>query len=190
MLQFSSSNPEVFYNSGALRAQIPESSEEREARKALFTGVELLPPTLDCSLAGLVAGLEQAGYTLVLASRQSRLSAQTNHAKRYHMARFVFVRSDEAVIPEGDLTYLARARELLESLCSDALWRARAYNNPLQDGRRGLSVNLEVRNPLLQPDGQAVLVWEKKDGKRVGTAPVPLAPENSLHVEGDHLILR
>jgi hypothetical protein len=83
-------------------------------------------------------------------------------------------------------------RTELRNICEAALWRVRAFLNPLHEngeevpGQRAMDISLVARQPILCPDGQPVTVWQRDaTGKRVGEAPLPLKAEYCLRIVSD-----
>lgn len=213
-LQFSFSNPDAIPPS--VKHRKPETPGEREERKNHTTGELIIPPTENCSVAEFLGELEAAGYELVDAFYKERIdpkdprnqkfieginAGQIDADKRtpgriYHMVRFLFARS-EFVDNLFDGFRDVRATiygDLAEMACA-ALWRVRAFSNPLYEGgeevvgQSALSINLEVRKPLFQPSGLPV-VMRRKDaaGNPIGE-PLPIEPEHLLRLDGDEIRL-
>lgn len=213
-LQFSFSNPDVIPQS--VRHRKPETPEEREERKSHATGELIIPLTENCSIAEFLGELEAAGYEMVDAFYKERIdpkdprnqkfieginAGQIDANKRppgrtYHMVRFLFAHSEfvdnlfEGFREVRDTIY----GDLAEMACA-ALWRVRAFSNPLYKGgeevagQSALSINFEVRRPLFQPSGLPV-VERKKDaaGNPVGE-PLPIESERLLRLSAGELLL-
>lgn len=175
----------------------PETEEEHTARKSRATGVQIMEPTMDCSLEHFLAEIEAAGYELVGATYQERVDPKDQFRKVHHCVRYVFARHECAVIKEK--LFLAIRNDIraeLQHTVATTMWRVRAYRNPYHvrgedvPGVDTLSVNLEVRTPLFRSDGELVTVWEKdKYGQRVGEKPLPLKVSHYLRVQENQVSL-
>ena len=181
-LQFSFSNPDI------VPPDIPR--RDRLTRTAGSpTGVLLFDPTENTSVADLPADLEQAGYELADAFHEER--AGETKRRTYRALRFVFSRREHATAPsEERATLLAAARRGLERICKGALWKARAYLNPLRvngeetEDEYAVSIPLVGRQPLFWPDGRPVSAWQRDErGNKLGDAPIPIRPAASLRVK-------
>ncbi|MBI2030429.1 MAG: hypothetical protein HYT89_03690 [Candidatus Omnitrophica bacterium] len=192
MLQFNSSKP-TFIPRGLMDWLIEmgrETPEKRAARKSYpVAGIPVIEPTLQCSLREMPAALETAGYELADVLHEERLDGKDPAGKRtYHMIRFVFVRREVAEVSDDFKAVRNMARDGLRHICESAFWRVRSFLNPFyQDGEaiEGLnaaSVNMEVRVPLLQPNGVPITARLKNQwGKAVGD-PLPLRPDFFLRI--------
>ena len=189
IVQFSFSNGDAVPPSLVQKERELENPTIRKGRPS--TGVEFFPPCGNVSGALFINDLDKIGYNLVDAFYQPRVDNKDPFGRRlYHMVRYVFV--DQAHL--GDIhekflsdrpAILADLRQMLEQ----ASWCVRAYSNPFfQNGKavpgeRTISVNLNVRIPLQEPDGQPKVVWIKDDkGDRIGDAPEPMRPEWILRI--------
>jgi hypothetical protein len=187
-VQFSFSNKKAV-PAFAARLMRTETSTESEVRRRRRSGTMVIQPTEHVSLAELLQGLDTTGYLLTDAVYQERVD-QRDPRKTFNMIRFEFCRSDWAVInPDIDEAQWELAVEGLKELCGQAIWRARAFLNPFYwDGREcadrhSISINLESRVPLRNPDGSPVLIWslnEYGDRKKV-----PLRGHRSIRLNGD-----
>ncbi len=185
--QFSFSNPDVVPD--CIKRLPAETPIEAVARKTVpVPGQALIQPTEDVSLAEIPGMLEQTEYELVDAFYKPRIDQKTG--KTYHMVRFVFSHRDYVNLSPEFKVVRDRIRLALNEICVQAMWRTRSFLNPFfKDGERvggqyAMSLNFEVRKPLFLPDGQPVVMWQKDaQGKRVGTAPLPLQAKFSLAIE-------
>ena len=191
MLQFSFSNINVVPK--WVRQEKPEDAQkhqERIARKSSATGVTVIEPAENCSANGFLDELKSAGYELVDALYQTRMNKPGTYNKVYHMVRYTFGRTrDDAVVPDEFQNALIKARDELGTLIDTAMWRVRVFSNPFykkgeeMPDQRVASVNFEARKPLIQSDGQPVLVWQKDDaGNKIGDAPLPLQSSFMLQI--------
>jgi len=205
-LQFSFSNPAVLPS--FLDMGIEEWPNELVERKIQNHGDMVIAETHNCDISRFLAELERTGYCLVSGFCQERINHNKKSQGTYWMVRFMFVRKDCVRVSEGfeKVKHLVRAG-LLE-LVSEALWRVRAFRNPFfKDGEEvtgecALSINLEVRKPLLAVDSQKLVTeviqgkevtvpscrraveWlTGPDGKRIGEGPVPVQPKHQLRVQ-------
>jgi hypothetical protein len=197
MFQFSFSNKDLVPL--FVRWETPETAQERKARAARKAdpqnGVEeVIPATMNASLWELFfsGDLATAGYELVDAFYKPR---QKPDRSVYRMVRFTFCRFVR-VTDEKFKNTLPLTMDVFRQFCRAAMWRVRASINPFYEdgkliaGQRAVSVNLEVRTPLFEPDGKPIVQWQKDAAdNRVGTAPVPLAPDYELRVKDDALEL-
>jgi hypothetical protein len=193
-LQFSFSNPDVVPE--CVKKLPRETQEEASARKTMpIPGQAIIQPTEDVSLVEIPGMLEKAGYELVDAFYKPRIDQKTK--KTYHMVRFVFAHHAHVSLSPEFKSVRDRIRLALDGICTQAMWRTRSFLNPFyKDGERvedqyAMSLNFEVRKPLFLPDGQPVVMWEKDaQGKRTGTAPVPLKARLNLVVEDQTIALK
>ena len=179
LLQFSFSNSKVIPSNVSLLDK--ETLEERVARKSRSTGFMIIQPTERCSLAEFVDNLKEAGFQLIDAFCKERI----NPGKpSYYAVRFTF-----SQVVEEPSKEIGGAIDGLKTITQEALWRIRAFDNPLYkdgqevDGQRAISINLEVRQPLCLSDGQPITVWQKDSvGNRVGTVPIPIKAGHKLTI--------
>lgn len=189
-LQFSFSNPKIVPDS--IRQVAVDCLVDREIRKSQkATDNVILKPTENVYLAHFVDDLKTAGYEIVDALYQPRTDPKDPAGKKiYHMVRFVFASTQSVEkLYEDFMKVRPRIYIDLDGMCVEASWRVRASLNPLLkndeevSGKHTLSINLEVRTPLFNPDGHRVLIWEKdENGDRIGDAPVPLMPDYCLRI--------
>jgi len=188
VVQFSA----TFGNQSSIPTSIPTREKEGitesiNRRKVAKTGEIIIQPTVNCSVVQLATELERSGFHLVDAYHQIRVDRR-NVKRKYHMFRFVFAKSEYAHPSPVILEKREIVRVALDELLASAFWRARAYANPREDGSRGLSINLEARNPRFHPDGKPIKVYQKdENGKKVGEA-LPLTADFQLLV-GDSIRL-
>lgn len=190
MLQFSFSNSKIVPR-WVWEKSFEKWGEWKERKNNEGTGETAIPPTKNCSLIKFLDELEIAGYKMVDALYQPRTDPKDNSRKRkYHMVRFIFVRREYLEeLPEGFKNAQKNIHDELRKMCKEAMWRIRVFLNPFfQDneevpGHHALSINLELRTPLVQSDGQPVVVWQKDNqDNRIGDAPLPLKPDHYLHI--------
>lgn len=188
-IQFSFSNPNAIPPS--VKHRKPETLEEREERKSHATGKLIIPPTENCSIAEFLGELEATGYEMVDAFYKERIDPKDPHGKRtYHMVRFLFASSEFVEnLHEEFLNARGIIRTDLAEMARTALWRVRAFLNPLyKDGEEiteqcAISINLEARKPLFNPDGTPVTMWQKDEkGERVGNAPIPFQAKHHFRL--------
>lgn len=194
-LQFSFNNPTVV---PTCVKRLPfETLPEAINRKTVpIPGQALIQPTEDISLAAITQMLESNGYELVDAFYKPRIDPR-NPKKMYHMVRFVFAHRDHVVLSPEFKLIRDRIRLAIDEICTQAMWRTRSFLNPFYkdgaeiEGQHAMSLNFEARKPLFLPDGQPVVMWQKDaEGKRVGTAPVPLQAKFALVVENGVVTLK
>jgi len=190
MLQFSFSNPKVV----PLFIKRQKRENEKEIiRKNEVLGTQIIEPTAKVSLRFFLSYLEKTGYEMVDGFYQARLDKNN---RPYHMVRFIFVRRQYVVISEEFRQVRDVLRAELQEISQIALWRIRVFLNPFFKngeeipGQYALSINLEMRQPLFHPDGQAMMVWPKdEEGKRTGKEPLPLNPDHYLCIKDNCLQL-
>ena len=191
-LQFSFSNPAAIPSS--VKQRSPEAVEDRNERKNRCSGRRFIEPTENVSLVWFLRELEASGYEVVDAFYQERLNPKGDSYGKgtYHMVRFLFARREDVELSEEFGRVKDTLRAELQEICRAAMWRVRAFCNPLYEngeevpGYSALSINMEARKPLFLPDGQPVTVWQKDEyGERVGDAPLPLRPSFWLMVWPD-----
>lgn len=195
MFQFNFTNPNAIPPS--VKRLGKESNEEHTERKGRSTGVMVITPTEKCSLVEFLGQLEATGYEMVDAFYKERIDPKDPTGKRtYHMVRFLFAHHEFAELSDEFKAVRGVIRTELQSICEKAMWRVRAFNNPFYlngeeiPNHRALSINLEARQPLYQPDGTPVNVWQKdSDGRHVGEAPLPLKANHRLLVVNDSVNL-
>lgn len=166
----------------------PETHEGREARHARTPGVVIIEPTANSSIERFVADLQAAGYVLVDAFYQSRPDGKDLFGKeRYHSVRYTFARREHEEVSEEFVGNRAGHLEDLQSLCEKSFWRVRAFNNPFfVDGEateeRAMNINLEVRQPRYQPNGEPVVARKRDGSGRPAKTPTPLEPAYTLRI--------
>ncbi|MEI7741348.1 MAG: hypothetical protein WCJ29_02485, partial [bacterium] len=110
-----------------------------------------------------------------------------NPGKRYHAVRFIFAAKEFVELHPEFLKVKPAILADFQSICKEAFWRLRAYNNPFfLKGEevpefRTFSVNLEARVPLKRADGTMVAEWAKDaEGRRTGGGPVAIKPAHTV----------
>lgn len=161
-LQFSFSNPDVVPE--AVKELPAETQEERVTRKSRATGTLVVEPVHNVSIFDFLGDLDTAGYQLVDALYKERID---DHDRSFYMTRFIFVRQEHVQMSPEFQRQQAAVYAALHSIVLAAMWRVRVFNNPFYQkgeevpGVRMLSINMEGRSPLFQPDGQPILVCAK-----------------------------
>jgi len=193
-LQFNFSNPRVIPES--VKHLSPETPRERVERKSCSTGVQVIEPTGRCSLVEFLGELGTTGYEMIDAFYKERIDQKDpSGQKKYYMVRFLFCRHESATPSEAFKKVRGDLRADLRTICEDALWRVRAFNNPFyRDGvevpeQRALSVNLEARVPLFEPNGQRIMAREKDENGQKAGPPLALMPSHYLRVVDDAVTL-
>jgi len=192
MLQFSFARPNVIPPHVLLRDH--ETLEEAVARKTNKLPVtQLLEPTPLVAVDPLPTMLEASGYELVGAFCKPRIQYQRADGATYYMVRFSFARHEYATPTEEFLANRDVVRQELRGMTNLVLWRTRAYLNWFFDDNGDppagghdqtvASINLEVRQPMFEPNGRVVQTRRERDadGNRIGE-PVPLKPRHLLGV--------
>ena len=183
-LKFSFSNSGIVPSS--VRCLESETPEEQDERKKRASGILAIRPIQNVSLLKYLDDLEEAGYEMIDAFYQLRLDKDS---RTFHMVHFIFCQHEHAEISDEFRTRRDTIRADLRGICTQAAWRARAFINPFYSkgekvpGQAAISINLEVRTPLLRADGQPVMVWQKDgEGRRLGERPVPLKSDYHLRL--------
>ena len=192
-LQFNFSNYKIVPK--IIKKISDEKQKEKIERKKIASGVQVIIPTPNTSLLLFPRQLREAGYELVDAISQERINGNANNNK-YHMVRFIFSRHECAEPSEKFLKYSDIVHSELDKICRQALWRVRDYLNPFYkkgkkiEGKNFVSINLEVRVPLISPNGKLIKKWEKNEkGKKVGEKSLPLFPNYFLSVKNGEIKL-
>lgn len=172
-----------------------ETRVDEQKRKARSTGSVIIAPVENVTIWGFL--LEILGqYTLVDAYNQERQKHQANKmpGATFFTSVFTFA-CNEDVKPSSAFfqNIKEKATDDLYLMCSGALWRVRAFDNPLYkddvevEGQRALNVNLEVRTPLWGPDGNKILVWQRDEtGEKLLNLPkIPIKPNGALRMKRD-----
>lgn len=162
--------------------------ESKDRKETPVNGKMFISPVEKCFIGEFPDSLIPHGYSLVDAFFQARVDAKDPTGRRkYYMVRFLFAQERFAEPSEEFLRVRDLMLAALREMCASAYWRVRAFSNPVYIngleiyGQRAMSINLEARQPLLQPDGKPVVEWEKDEaGRRVGTTPVPIKPNRRL----------
>jgi len=197
VLQFSFANikaiPATISNIG-WGWETPEESEERRKRNITGSGVLVIEPTLDCSLLEFLTDLE-AEWQMVEAFGQERINLNHDRRETFYMIRFIFAPRSSATPTENFLKILEDCQSGLEEMCRRAIWRVRMFSNPLYRdgvevvGQRHLSINMEGRKPLFQPDGKPVVARLKDENRQPIGDPLPIQPEFQLRIVGETIQL-
>ena len=170
-----------------------ESVDELIARKSGIQGVQFFEPTQNVSLLKFLEDLAEAGYTIVDAHYQMRANTR---GQENPVVKFVFISEDNLRNPGEFTTHKVAATKSLEQMCSQATWSAMGYLNPFfqsgheVDRAHSVSINLAARIPLVGPDGNPLLRWQKDEaGERIGDAPIPLEPKKFLRIQEDNICI-
>ena len=195
VLQFRFTNANVIPVSVKRRNQ--ETQKEHVERTSRSSGIMVIEASAKCSFAGFLDELEVAGYELVDALSQERPNTDKTHGRySYYMVRFIFARREFVECSDEFSKVRDTIRTELRSICESAMWSSQVFFNPFfKNGKAipdqySVSINLTHRQPILQPDGQPVTVWQKDEsGKRVGESPLPLKADFSFSIVGDEIQL-
>lgn len=166
-----------------------ETKAETQDRQERAAGELYLPSTPAVELSEFMAGLEDAGYAVVDACYQPRVGQGGKN--QVHVVRYTFRRPGEDTHePHCPLERQKEMEEELRNLCVTNLWDTQAYLNPFQSAGGVLipnlwhfSINMTAPQPLYV-NGKREMRWERDaDGRKIGTAPVPLKASHYLVVE-------
>lgn len=182
IIQFSFSNFKVVPQ--GLFEKPEETAEEVNKRRAAIKGYQCLAPTQEVDGLFFLRDLEKTGYVLVDAFTKTR----EKYGRQHPIVRFVFAHLDHATPSEEFVAHRDVCYAGLEQLLGQALWRARAFVNPLfvegevVDGEFTISLNFEARKPIVDGSGQMVLERQlDENGQRNGEAG-PISSELCLRI--------
>jgi len=168
-----------------------ESVEELIARKSGIKGSQFIPQTEGVSLREFLCNLISAGCVLVDAFYKIRADGR---GKEFPAVRFLFADAGQDASSEEFKAVRPGAMDALSQMCNGSVWSAVVFLNPFFsngnpiEGVYTISVNLAVRKPLVDGNGNAILEWKKDaDGNRIGDGPVPVEPKLFLRVEEDDI---
>ena len=183
ILQFSFSNRKVIPE--GINEKPPETAQSFTARTEYTEGEQFLLPIKGVSALPFIADLNEAGQQLVDAYWQARIK----NGREYFIICFTFTASNYENSSEEFLKVRSKALEALLELFSEAMWRVRGFVNKFfKDGESvedtyALSVNFEVRSPLVDGNGKPILQWQKDDqGNKIGNGPVAIEPKKFLRI--------
>ncbi len=159
-----------------LPKETQEQSDFRQQRKSNPSGKDLLAgflpgnkyPERVC-ISSIPRALLNSGYRLVNTKRQEQIGRGSSNLDTYFKLRFFFVRDEFAKKYQAEpinnfgqfKPYQFISLVELQSVCSLALWRVRAFHNPFWDANGpvtnawALGLNFEVRVPLYEHDSFA-----------------------------------
>jgi len=186
-MQFSFSNPSII--SPLIPCFADETVSSHVVRKQARAGRRIIDPVKNVNIAGFVHDLEHANWRLCNARRQKRVNIgvdKRSKIRHYHMVRFIFAPTDSVFIASDLVDSIADIRANLLEICKTSLWRVRAYDmlycgeNASPDDRM-ISINFELRVPLVDSDGQEIRQWRRgQRGGQLGRSPVPIQPQFEL----------
>lgn len=176
-----------------------ESLQGRAARKERENenngSVQFIMSTANVGVRAFILELQAAGFVMTDALAQERAN-QKNKGRTYFAVRFVFHKEPltRPLTNEWATILKNHCESSLDRLCKEAMWRVRAYRNPLHHeksvGRFGLSVNFEARSPYRNGDGTQVTRWQKDvSGERIGEKPTPITPDAYLRLIDDRIVI-
>lgn len=189
ILQFSFSNLKLIPTCIPQRAK--ETTEGFVARKSAIRGEQIVQETHGVSVLSFLLSLVSYGYQLVDAFSIIR----TKDGRDYRAVRFTFASpGHHECSPEFAKIRPAILQELRKML-GDAMWRVRGYLNPffanqeVLDGVFVISINLEARDPLVEPDGKPILRYMRDEqGNKIGEK-VPVQPKCLLKIENGDVVV-
>lgn len=190
ILQFSFSKLSLIPNCIPMRA--PESKEKTTERKNAVRGEQIIPETAGVKVLGFLQSLIPYGYQL---SDAFALTREKN-GQEYGVVRFVFAgpghHMASAEFAKNRPAYLEELRKLLDEAC----WRVRAFINPFfrdqlpVDDKYVISINLEARDPLVNPDGSLILRWKRdENNNKIGDQKFPIEPKNFLKIRNGEVVI-
>ncbi len=156
LLQFSFSNKSIVPL--GVRWTAKETSEERAKRtQRAIKGICVISPT-EKVFVDIFEEIENMGFVMINAFYKPRIDPK-DEDDTYQMVRFTFATNSPQAFSENFKKIQESAREELRRLCNESLWRVRAYLNPffsmnkIIEGKKALSINMEVRGPLFHKNG-------------------------------------
>ncbi len=183
-----------FTNETLIPSFIRALPPQQGSRGAPPAGQEFITPTQNVGVADVLRELEGIGYVLVDAFYQSRPAS--GGGKPAYIVRFVFARTEFAEPKPAFVKIRDQARLALGAMLEDSMWATQAYinslfvDNELIDGEFAVMINMTARNPLVQPDGQPIMVWPKGAPRdHLAQQKVPMAAETQLHFLRDSIEL-
>ncbi len=182
MLQFTFSNIELIPSCLTNKsAEIPE----QPSKKSPATGEQFIEEVENVGIADFLNDLKNHDYGLADAYYQIRIKG----GQQYAMARFMFSAKDYLAISDEFKIIRGSAELALFQISAQSIWRIKAFLNPFYkegeaiENAYVISVNLNLRQPLFNNDGQPIFRWEKdEEGKKIGDGPVPLKPKKFLRI--------
>jgi len=134
--------------------------------------------------------LALAGYVMV----DALVEIRRKDGHQYAMVRFVFSDIEHADCSKEFLELQPLAEQELRQLLEQAMWRIRAFLNHLfEDGeivdeQYAISINLEMRVPLIGGDGSPLKQWQRDDdGEQIGEGPVEVKPKKFLRIKNNDI---
>jgi len=182
IIQFSYSNFEI--TPEGLFEKPDETAEEVNKRRSAIKGRMCLQPTSEVDGLPVLYDLRHKEYVMVDGFKKTR----EKDGRPYQLVRFVFARPDGAT-PSPE--FVAHREVCYAGLCQlleQALWRARAFVNPLfaggdvVDGESTISLNFEARKPIVNRNGQMVLERREDDNGQRGGELGPVSSELQLRI--------
>ena len=169
------------------KAEAPKVAPTRPAGKLI-----LEEKVVSFSPLPLIADFKKSGYRMIALSVEERGTRNSTH----YMVRATFgLMSEGAVVSASFLALRDVYERDFTELLKRSIWsQLQAFENPVfeqgavVERRYWVSVVLEGRKALWQPDGTLVTVWAKDaNDERIGDAPLPLKPSYWLRLRGDYL---
>jgi len=202
MVQFSFSNKNLIPDFiPRLPKEIGDKNHKRKNGKCL-KGLGLKDKSINnCSFHGFDP--ETLDLKLIDVECQKRI--HKGNQGTYQMVRFVFGPRHYVVSCSEIVEHKGEYMSFFRTLCDESYWRLKSFLNPrvfpfddidkgkkwnivlIKDGKRNLSLNLEVRQPRFKSNGDSVMARKKNDnGKSVGD-PIEIDPTHYLFVENKDL---
>ena len=183
-----------FTNEALIPAFIRSLPAQQGSRSSPAAGQEFITPTQNVGVADALAELDGLGYVLVDAFYQPRPAS--GGGKPAYIVRFVFARKEFAEPKPAFINIRDQVRLMLRAMLQESMWATQAYINPLfvdhelVEGEFAIMVNMTARNPLVQPNGQPIMVWPKGPRRdHLAQQKIPMTAETELHFLRDSIEL-
>lgn len=185
MLRFSFSNLDLIPDCLEQESGI-EKPEKFLARQFEIPGEQFIEPVEAVGCLLFIRDMEEAGYIIV----DAFFKVGKKYGRDFGIMLFTFAIKENAHCSERFLRAKLAIEQKLHNLFEQNMWRVRAFLNPffkngkMIDDLYAVSVNFEVRTPLVDGNGKPLVQWQKNDkGERIGDAPIKICPKLFLRIE-------